>query len=108
MLKYLTYLQLIALGRPLQPNDFIFPAMGANGIIQPGDHLSSSTIQTWLDESVAMSRISLPPGGRISLHCLRRGGAQYRFMYAPIGERWTLDRIRWWGGWAEGEQVSQL
>lgn len=27
-------------------------------------------------------------------------------MYAPVGERWTLARIRWWGGWADGESVS--
>jgi hypothetical protein len=39
-------------------------------------------------------------------HCFRRGGAQYRFMYAPIGKRWSLSKIRWWGGWAIGEHVS--
>ena len=39
-------------------------------------------------------------------HCFRRGGAQYRFMFAPVGQRWTLARIRWWGGWAQGEHVS--
>ena len=80
--------------------------MGANGVLQPGSHITSSTIQIWLDEAVAHSEITMPPGGRFSLHCFRRGGAQYRFMHAPIGERWTLDRIRWWGGWADGEQVS--
>ncbi|KAK7059511.1 hypothetical protein R3P38DRAFT_2758932 [Favolaschia claudopus] len=37
-------------------------------------------------------------------HCLRRGGSQYRFMFAPIGKRWSLSIIRWWGGWAVGEQ----
>jgi hypothetical protein len=39
-------------------------------------------------------------------HCFRRGGAQYRFQFAPIGQRWTLARIQWWGGWAQGEHVS--
>ena len=24
----------------------------------------------------------------------------------PPIKRWTLARIRWWGGWAEGEHVS--
>jgi len=38
-------------------------------------------------------------------HCFRRGGAQYRFMFAPVGERWSLNVIRWWGGWAKGEHV---
>ena len=39
-------------------------------------------------------------------HCFRWGGAQYQFMYAPIGKRWSLSKIRWWGGWAVGEHVS--
>jgi len=28
-------------------------------------------------------------------------------MFAPVGKRWTLQQVRWWGGWAEGEHVSQ-
>jgi hypothetical protein len=28
-------------------------------------------------------------------------------MYAPVGQRWTLAIVRWWGGWAEGEHVSK-
>jgi hypothetical protein len=43
---------------------------------------------------------------RFQTHSFRRGGAQYRFQYAPIGERWSLQKVRWWGGWAEGERVS--
>jgi hypothetical protein len=39
-------------------------------------------------------------------HCFCKGGAQYRFMFAPMGEWWTMDHIRWWGGWAEGKKVS--
>ena len=27
-------------------------------------------------------------------------------MYAPVGERWSLAVVHWWGGWAEGENVS--
>ncbi|KAF8233405.1 hypothetical protein L208DRAFT_1048733, partial [Tricholoma matsutake] len=29
-------------------------------------------------------------------------------MYAPIGKRWSLCKIRWWGGWAVGEHVDTL
>ncbi|KIN97313.1 hypothetical protein M404DRAFT_97832, partial [Pisolithus tinctorius Marx 270] len=29
-------------------------------------------------------------------------------MYAPVGQRWTLARVRWWGGWAEGEHRDTL
>ncbi|KAG1723135.1 uncharacterized protein EDB91DRAFT_1087922 [Suillus paluster] len=38
----------------------------------------------------------------------RRGGAQYWFMFAPVGQRWTLAKVRWWGGWADGEQRDTL
>lgn len=43
---------------------------------------------------------------KFTTHCFRRGGAQYRFMYAPPGDRWCLNMIRWWGGWAENEKVG--
>jgi hypothetical protein len=29
-------------------------------------------------------------------------------MKAPIGQRWSLTIVRWWGGWAEGEQVPHF
>ncbi|KAI0308904.1 hypothetical protein OF83DRAFT_1042402, partial [Amylostereum chailletii] len=29
-------------------------------------------------------------------------------MFAPANRRWTLARIRWWGGWAEGERRDTL
>ncbi|OAX35047.1 hypothetical protein K503DRAFT_803110, partial [Rhizopogon vinicolor AM-OR11-026] len=29
-------------------------------------------------------------------------------MFAPLGERWSLATIRWWGAWAEGESVDTL
>ncbi|TRM70317.1 hypothetical protein BD626DRAFT_533627 [Schizophyllum amplum] len=29
-------------------------------------------------------------------------------MLAPPGHRWSLSRCRWWGGWAEGENVDTL
>lgn len=44
------------------------------------------------------------PNSTFSSHSLRRGGAQWRFNYAPA--RWGLQVIRWWGGWAPGEAVS--
>ena len=27
-------------------------------------------------------------------------------MHTPVGKRWSLATIRWWGGWAEGEHVG--
>ncbi|TEB23418.1 hypothetical protein FA13DRAFT_1757041 [Coprinellus micaceus] len=50
----------------------------------------------------------IPNGELLTTHCFRRGGAQYRFMFAPPGQKWTLSRIRWWGGWALGEKRDTL
>ncbi len=85
------------LGRSLQDDDYVFPSMSANGQnIYPHTPISKEKIQEKLDE---FSRFrGLKSKLRYSTHCFRRGGAQFRFMYAPIGERWTLSRIRWWGG----------
>ncbi|KAL4072545.1 hypothetical protein V8B97DRAFT_2023336 [Scleroderma yunnanense] len=66
--------------------DFLFPAVGTNGILQPGIPLSHDTVQRWIDEAIVGVGIS----GRFSTHCFYQGGAQYQFMYAPIGQWWTL------------------
>lgn len=80
--------------------------MSVNSIIQRGQHVSTEIIQGWLDEAIANTGIDNSSSFTFSTHCFRRGGAQYRFMYAPNGHRWTIGRIRWWGGWAEREGVS--
>lgn len=59
-----------------------------------------------ISEAVSEAGIVSAVGGSFSTHCFRRGGAQYRFMFAPVGERWTLQCVRWWGGWAKGENVG--
>ncbi|KIJ40842.1 hypothetical protein M422DRAFT_780639 [Sphaerobolus stellatus SS14] len=86
-LRWLAFLQQYIYCRGLQSDDYIFPAIGANGIAQPGSPISHDTIQKWLDEF---------------------GGAQHRFMEAPIGKCWSLSIIRWWGGWAQGEHRDTL
>ncbi|KLO04825.1 hypothetical protein SCHPADRAFT_840175, partial [Schizopora paradoxa] len=88
----------------MKPSDFIFPMIGSGGILQPGSPISNEAVQEMLDQAVHGAQIH----EKLSSHCFRRGGAQYRFMYAPIGERWTLARIRWWGGWSPGESVHTL
>jgi len=82
--------------------DFLFPTLGANGVIQPGVLLSHDSVQKSLDAALAGAKIE----GKFSTHCFRRGGVQYRFMCAPLGNQWSLHCMQWWGGWAEGEQVS--
>ncbi|KAG1907643.1 uncharacterized protein F5891DRAFT_939549 [Suillus fuscotomentosus] len=104
MLLWIKWLEFFHYGRTLGPNDFIFPSMGANGIMQPGQPLSHDTVQKWIDEAMTGAGIL----GCFSTHCFRRGGAQYWFMFAPVGQRWSLAMVRWWGGWADGEQRNTL
>ncbi|KAJ7025321.1 hypothetical protein C8F04DRAFT_967990 [Mycena alexandri] len=107
MIRWIRHLEEEIYGRPLQDDDYIFPAVGANGVVQTGEHICHDEVQKWISEFTAGAE--LPCGnGTFSTHCFRRGGAQYRFMFAPYGHRWTLRQVRWWGGWAEGEHRDTL
>lgn len=103
-LYWLKFLEHYIYHRPLEDDDFIFPAIATNGVAQIGRPVPHDTIQKWLDEFIASCGVNIGQG-RLTTHCFRRGGAQYRFTYAPYGKKWNLARIRWWGGWAEGEHV---
>ena len=89
------------IGRELEADDFLFPYIAPNGVIHIKRGMSYSTLQ------VLLTKFSQSAGveKHYTTHCFRRGGAQYQFMFAPIGKRWSLSRIRWWGGWAVGEHV---
>jgi hypothetical protein len=100
----LLFLQIGVYCRELHSNNYIFPSISGNGSSHPDVPISHDTIQKWLDEFVREAGIRTG-STRLTTHCFRRGGAQYRFMYAPVGKRWSLATIRWWGGWAEGEHV---
>ncbi|KAG3121373.1 hypothetical protein PI124_g5842 [Phytophthora idaei] len=41
-------------------------------------------------------------------HCFRRGGAQYRFMFAPEKSRWSLKLVKWCAGWAPSEKADTV
>ncbi|KAJ7192757.1 hypothetical protein GGX14DRAFT_528316 [Mycena pura] len=101
------YLQEVVYCRPLAPDDYIFPAVGANGVVQVGEHVSHDDVQKWINEFATGAQLPRR-NGNFTTHCLRRGGAQYRFMFAPVGGRWTLRQVRWWGGWADGEHRDTL
>ncbi|KAJ7916440.1 hypothetical protein B0H13DRAFT_2231652 [Mycena leptocephala] len=92
------------LGRDFEPDDYAFPYIAPNGVIHPKKPLSHDLVQDYINEFASGANINKI----FTTHCLRRGGSQYRFMFAPIGKRWSLTIIRWWGGWAEGEQVDTL
>ena len=103
LLRWKTFLETI-LARRLAPDDYLFPHIGVNGVIRADRPMSYDSFQAMLTDFCEQSETQK----RYTTHSFRRGGAQYRFMYAPIGQRWSLNRIRWWGGWAIGEHVCHL
>ena len=98
--KWISFMETHLLGRKLEPEDYIFPQISSNGTVQPKG-IGHDFVQKWIKEFAEAARLK----GNYSTHCFRRGGAQYRFMQAPFGSRWSLAIIWWWGGWAEGERV---
>jgi hypothetical protein len=87
------------IGRKVEDDDYVFPYIAPNGILHPKKALSHDQVQCLLTEFCQGAGLVK----NFTTHCLRRGGAQYRFIHAPIGKRWSLTIIRWWGGWAEGK-----
>ncbi|GBE89856.1 hypothetical protein SCP_1701820 [Sparassis crispa] len=81
---WIEYLEMAHYGRPLTDEDYLFPMIGANGIIQPHLPISHNVVQLWLGEFTKEAGIT----------------ELYRFMFAPPSDRWTLARVRW-GGWAK-------
>jgi hypothetical protein len=91
-----------SLSRPLEGDKYIFPFVALNGVIHPKKPMNNELVQKYITDFAKKAGLT----GQYTTHSLRRGGLQYRFMFAPIGKRWSLARIRWWGGWAIGEHVS--
>ena len=92
-------------GGDLQPNDYLFPHFSRSGHPQRDGPMSHDFAQDWLDFFATSANIA-HANWKFTTHCFHRGGAQYRFMYSP--KKWPLAVLHWWGGWAEGEQVSDL
>ncbi|KAF5329196.1 hypothetical protein D9611_013216 [Ephemerocybe angulata] len=95
------------LRRPLNPEDYMFPTINFDKLTaDPSTPITRQAVQKLITAYATAAGLS--QAHKYTTHCFRRGGAQYRFMYAPIGKRWTMSRIRWWGGWAEGESGDTL
>ncbi|KAJ7182077.1 hypothetical protein C8R46DRAFT_1314001 [Mycena filopes] len=92
------------IGRDFEPDDYLFPFVSSNGTIHAKRAMTHDAVQDLINEFALAAEINKI----FTTHCLRRGGSQFRFMFAPLGQRWSLSIIRWWGGWAEGEQVDTL
>ncbi|KAK3833910.1 MAG: hypothetical protein JOS17DRAFT_62925 [Linnemannia elongata] len=96
-----------AQGRQLQPDDIVFPTLDAKGRIKYQEALSQPRIQDWLDQLTNQSGVLAKRIGRFTTHCFRRGGAQFRFMFAK--EKWPLKAVKWWGaGRRAGRRAKDL
>ena len=102
--KWLNFLEGTLLRRPLNDEEFIFPTISQNGMVHTYQPIDHNAFQDLLNNFATKAGIK----AEYTTHSFRRGGAQYRFQYCPLGERWPLTRIRWWGGWAEGEQAGYI
>ena len=85
----------------MSEGDFLFPALRTTRLLEAAVPILHDMVQKLLDEALAGAKIT----GKFSMHCFRRSSAQFQFMSAPLGKRWSLRCVRFWGGWAEGEQV---
>ncbi|EPQ55141.1 hypothetical protein GLOTRDRAFT_27428, partial [Gloeophyllum trabeum ATCC 11539] len=92
------------LGRRMTEEEYVFPHISPNGLIHTSQALNHDVVQKTLDDFAKQAGLDK----NFSTHSFRRGGAQYRFIWAPIGQRWSLARVRWWGGWSEGERTDTL
>ena len=84
LLNWLNFYETYLLRQPLQPDNYIFPGIGANG-------MSVDVVQKKITE-MAMNA-GIYGAEHYTMHCFHCGGAQYCFMFAPVGQCWTLARI---------------
>jgi hypothetical protein len=88
LMRWLNFLE-ARLGRPLVKDDYVFPYFAPNGAPHPKRAMSYDTLQNTLTEFSAAAGLDK----QYTTHCFRRGGAQYRFMHAPLGKRWSLSMV---------------
>ncbi|KAF8875269.1 hypothetical protein CPB85DRAFT_1260091 [Mucidula mucida] len=92
------------LQRDLRPDELVFPQINGNGLVYSQTEFSHSVIQKKIEVFFANAGLERD----FTTHSFRRGGAQYQFMFAPIGQHWSLKIVQWWGEWAENEGVNTL
>ncbi|KAJ6495828.1 hypothetical protein DFH09DRAFT_1290322 [Mycena vulgaris] len=94
------------LRRPLTGDDFMFPAFASTGQLKFGECISRSGFETLMELIVEKSDVMKGRNGKFTTHCFRRGGAQYRFLWAE--RKWSLKAVKWWGGCSSNENVGTL
>ncbi|EGZ18815.1 hypothetical protein PHYSODRAFT_502632, partial [Phytophthora sojae] len=83
----------------------------ANVCVKWGSPMSDTNFTQVLNivaEAAGISRNLLGDEIWFTSHCFRRGGAQYRFMFAPEKRRWSLKLVKWWAGWAPSEKAETV
>jgi len=71
VLFWMNWVKYVHLGQAMGVGDFLFPAVGAGGVIQSGWPLSHDLVQKSIDAAVNGAKIP----GKFSMHCFRCGGA---------------------------------
>ncbi|KAJ7269030.1 hypothetical protein C8J57DRAFT_1509246 [Mycena rebaudengoi] len=92
--------------RRLSGSNFVFPAIASTGQLKFGEPTSRTGFEALMDNIVERSNIMENRNGKFTTHCFRRGGAQYRFMWAD--RKWSLKAVKWWGGWSSSENVGTI
>ena len=89
LLIWIRWVEYVHLVCPMADGGFIFPAVGENRVVQPGEPLTQDSVQKMLSEATAASGIE----GKYLTHCFCRGGVQHWFIHAPNEEKWTMDVV---------------
>ena len=105
LMLWISFVKLVHYCRPMDLDDYIFPVMGAAGIIQPHALLSHNAVQNWIDKAVLDAKITISSGRNFMMHTYCWGGAQHQYMFAPVRQCFTLAKVHWWGRWAKNKQV---
>ncbi|KAL4075628.1 hypothetical protein J3A83DRAFT_4186497 [Scleroderma citrinum] len=58
LLLWVKWVKYVHLGHSMAKEDFLFPAVGTNGVLQPGIPFSHDTVQRWIDEAIVGAGIS--------------------------------------------------
>ncbi|KAJ3522529.1 hypothetical protein NMY22_g11852 [Coprinellus aureogranulatus] len=86
LLLWLDFAEVYLLGRPWDPKDHVFPRMGKHARAHPDTAPTPDAISKMIFEMATAAGIA--NADKFTTHCFRRGGSQYRFMFAPVGQRW--------------------
>jgi hypothetical protein len=105
-IKLKLYLKMLKKNEDISEKSFLFPKINGETIdfSAPTSHAQITSYLNTLTEKLQLLENSST--GRFTTHCFRRGGAQFRFMYSK--PRWSLEAIKWWGGWSSGEQGGSV